>query len=260
MTSSKPWSPATASLFVLDTVPGKQKEDISCSAHSIAVNNGFFFKSCLLFEVDRNKASCKVIITWKEIMLDWDPRVLNDCQEAGSWYTRAVWQKYCKRSPRILIKFPRNSGRGTFPSWCILLLHEISTLSALCFLAGRRWIQSSGGSQRWQRGQQHLSVGLDEESRSVCFLCALGGPAITEWLRVSESAAQIYAHAFRCIDFGIRFWKCWPRALLPQQTGVQQLVCWFACGICISGGAHSCFPEMAAMNSQGWLTVGNDQG
>lgn len=92
--------PATASLFVLHTVPGKQEEDLSCSAHSIAVNNDSCCKSHLLFALDRNKASCKVIITWKEIMLNWDPRVLKDCHEAGSRYIPAMWQKYCKRSPR----------------------------------------------------------------------------------------------------------------------------------------------------------------
>lgn len=99
MTSSKLWSSATTSLFALHTTLGKQ-EDIRCSAHSIAVNNDSFSKSRLLFEVDRNKASCKAIITWEENMLDWDPRVLNVCHEAGSSCTGAVWQKYCRRSSR----------------------------------------------------------------------------------------------------------------------------------------------------------------
>lgn len=151
-----------------------------------------------------------------------------------------------KGAPGIPMRFPGNSGGGTFPSWRILLLDEIPTLSALCFLAGRRLIQSSRGTQSWRRGQLD---GLDEELRSMCFLCALGGPAITEWLRVSESAAGIYAHTFRCIGLGILFLKCWHRASLPQQTGAQQQVCWFAYDICISGGSHFCFPEMTAMNS-----------
>lgn len=179
MTSSKLWSPATASLFVLHTVPGKQ-EDVSCSAHSIAVNNDSFFKSHLLFALDRNKASCKVIITWKEIMLNWDPRVLKDCHEAGTGILWLCGRNTAKGAPGIPMRFPGNSGGGTFPSWRVLLLHEIPTPSALCSLAGRRRIQSSQGTQSWQRGQQCLLVGLDEEFRSTCFLCALGGPAIRD--------------------------------------------------------------------------------
>lgn len=201
-------------------------------------------------EVDRNKASCKVIKTWKEIMLDWDPRVLNDCHKVGSRCTAAVWQKYCKRSPGYSHEVSWEMYRGgTLPSWHILLLHEIPAPSALHFPAERRWIQSSRGTQSWQRRQQRLSLGLDEEFRSMCFLRALGGPAIMEWLRVSESEAQIYAHTFRYLGLGIQFWNRWHRALHPRQTGAQQQVCWFVYDIHISGGSHFCFPEMTAMNS-----------
>lgn len=108
-------------------------------------------------------------------------------------------------APAIPVRFPGSSWGGTFPSWRILLLHETSTPSALCFLAGRRWTWSSQGTQGCQRGQQCLSVGLDEEFRSMCFLCAPGGPAITEWLRVSESAARIYAHTFMCVGLDSSF-------------------------------------------------------
>lgn len=87
-------------LFVSLTVPGKQNGPIRFLAHNIAVNNDSFYRSRLLFEVDRNKANCKVIITWKEIMLDWDSRVLHDCHKVGSRCTGVVWQKYCQSSPR----------------------------------------------------------------------------------------------------------------------------------------------------------------
>lgn len=171
------------------TVPGKQKEPINFSAHSIAVNNDSFYKSCLLFEVDRNKASCyKVIITWKKIMLDCDSRVLNDCHKVGSRCTG-------KGAPETLWRFPGNSWGGSLSSWCILLLHEISAL----FPCRQKMSPDSLGTQSGQIRQQNFLVWLDEELRSICFLCALRGPAIKEWLRASESAAWVCAHTLKCV-------------------------------------------------------------
>lgn len=126
----------------------------------------------------------------------------------------------------ILMGFPGNSWGGAFPSWRIMLLHEIQALSALCFPAGRRWIQSSQGTQNWQSGQQSLvwaewRIQVHVQKARV----PLGSPAIIEWLRVSESAAQIYDHTFRCIGLGIQFWKCWHS---KQSTAAGLLVCiWY---------------------------------
>lgn len=163
----------------------------------------------------------------------------------------------------ILMGFPGNSWGGAFPSWRIMLLHEIQALSALCFPAGRRWIQSSQGTQNWQSGQQSLvwaewRIQVHVQKARV----PLGSPAIIEWLRVSESAAQIYDHTFRCIGLGTQFWKCWHRALLPQQTEHSSR---FAC-------LHMIFTQEEVHISVflKWLpwihrtglhqTIGNDQG
>lgn len=124
-----------------------------------------------------------------------------------------------KGAPGVPLTFPGNSWGGTLLSWCILLLFEIPAPPALCFPTGRRWVQSSLGTLSWPIRQQGFLVWLDEKFRSTCSLCALGGPAITEWLRVSESAAWVCAHALKCVglssSFGTQFY------FLRKQEGIS---------------------------------------